>query len=565
MKRIAGIFRNQTLRPALWLLGAALLCAMLLALSPGASRAAADAAVNVKISGELPNYRDVSSTYVVSPDSRRVAFTSNKRSLGLYDLYVTAANGSAPPVPIDEVPGTAYYNGVAGIGWTPDSQSVLYLLPYYAQGHPFFEIWDLYDLFVAPAAGGSPVQLNGPLTEEGSVTNYALTPDGSRVVYLADEEVNDRFELYSVPVTGGTAVKLNGPLGQYGRVYPSFKISPDGGTVFFCGYAQWPILELYRAPIGGGQPVKLSDPQRDGGTVAGCRFELSADGRYVIYAVDGREVDQDPYFGLIGLPVDGGPPVFLNQAVPSTAALPLSWFAVDPAGSRVVFIAGWDGADRQQLLSVPVTGGAEVGLNEGIEAIGFPGSEWDTIGVAISPDSQRVVYRVEEEVGPNRSAYHLYSVPIGGGTPARLDVFPPDPHYLDEFSITPDSTRVTFTADEKGIVQLYTTPIAAGDPIRLSDPAAQPKGVRRTVVSPDSSRVVFLGRTKNEELFSAPITGGSNQKLNGPLVELGSVENFVVAPDSKRVIYLASQDDYWKDELFAAFGAFSGFLPLVTR
>ena len=51
-----------------------------------------------------------------------------------------------------------------------------------------------------------------------NVLDFALSPDGSRVVYRLDYDQNDVFELYSAPADGSAPqVKLNGPLVEDGR------------------------------------------------------------------------------------------------------------------------------------------------------------------------------------------------------------------------------------------------------------------------------------------------------------------------------------------------------------
>ena len=45
-----------------------------------------------------------------------------------------------------------------------------------------------------PAAAG--IKLNGALVALGDVDNFAISPDSSRVVYLADQQTDNVFELY---------------------------------------------------------------------------------------------------------------------------------------------------------------------------------------------------------------------------------------------------------------------------------------------------------------------------------------------------------------------------------
>ena len=57
--------------------------------------------------------------------------------------------------------------------------------------------------------------------------SFRISPDGSRVVYRAEQETIDVNEL-GVPVDGSAApVKLNAPLPAGGSITNSYKISPD--------------------------------------------------------------------------------------------------------------------------------------------------------------------------------------------------------------------------------------------------------------------------------------------------------------------------------------------------
>jgi len=56
-----------------------------------------------------------------------------------------------------------------------------------------------------PAAAQTifPLKLNGGLVIGGSVQDFQISPDGSRVVYRADQDTVSARELYSVPIAGG--------------------------------------------------------------------------------------------------------------------------------------------------------------------------------------------------------------------------------------------------------------------------------------------------------------------------------------------------------------------------
>jgi len=88
------------------------------------------------------------------------------------------------------------------------------------------------ELFSVPSAGGIPIRLNGVLAEDGDVTRAAFSPDGNRVVYLADQDTNDVFELFTVPSLGGTPLKISGPMTVGGNV-TEWQFSPDGHSVVY--------------------------------------------------------------------------------------------------------------------------------------------------------------------------------------------------------------------------------------------------------------------------------------------------------------------------------------------
>jgi hypothetical protein len=46
------------------------------------------------------------------------------------------------------------------------------------------------------------------LPTTGDVTAAEFTPDGSRVIYLANEDSSSTVELYSVPSAGGTPTNV---------------------------------------------------------------------------------------------------------------------------------------------------------------------------------------------------------------------------------------------------------------------------------------------------------------------------------------------------------------------
>ncbi len=115
-----------------------------------------------------------------------------------------------------------------------------------------------------PIEGGAAITLNSPLIAGGTVSFFHISPDSSRVVYLADQDTDNVSELYSVPLTGGLPTKLNGALVTGGDVQCcNFSISADSARVAYLADQDTDnVTELYSVPITGGAHHKV---ERDAG------------------------------------------------------------------------------------------------------------------------------------------------------------------------------------------------------------------------------------------------------------------------------------------------------------
>jgi Tol biopolymer transport system component len=431
-------------------------------------------------------------------------------------------------------------------------------------------------------------KINAPLVNGGDVFQSGISPDGSRFVYIADQDTNEKRELYSVPVKGGPVTKISAPI-MGGIGVGTFVISKDGTHVVYRATGANPsVYELFSAPIDGGEVKKLSSPLAGGAGIAS--FQVSNDNLHVVY-----QADQD----IVGVKelymasIDGGPVTKLNPSLAKGQSI-LS-YAVSPDGARVVYISNLESADSYEIFSAPVTGGDSIKLNSALVPGGLVGS------YLISPDSSRVVYQAQQD-DPN--SVDLYSVPITGGPSIKLNPAPSGERFSFmvwwDFVISPDSSRVIYRADQETpeIYELFSVPLAGGPSVRVSVPrtGAGLSLYRLSVVgfTPDSSRLLFV--SDNDEsifahlysvpvsgglvtrlsrpdaisvgaiditsdgsrvvystrissefnapslLFVVPVTGGPSIQLNAPLVSGGSVGTFAISPDDEWVVYNADQD-----------------------
>ena len=360
------------------------------------------------------------------------------------------------------------------------------------------EVDAVVELYSVLDSGGPVVKLNGPMVPGGNVVDHYFSPDGRYVVHGADAIQNDVFELFSVPADGSSApVKLNGPMavggdvGTVGLLDGKLAFAPDGSFVVYRADEETDdVWELFRVPLdGSAPPVKLSTPAVPSSDV--YEFALSPDGTFVVYNAS----SPGSASGMFRVPSDGSSaPVQFSVGQPASFGLS----QIVPSGTHVVFHAVVGGV--RDLYRVPsdasVPGSLLTGTIPGnVVAIRFdaacqlatflgPSSLYSVpvdgssnpvllsigpveVDHAISPDGTRAVYR-SDFVTNDR--FLLYGVPAAGGSSIELNGPMTAGGDVQSFSITADSAHVVYRADESvnNLLELYSVPIALG-PVERRD------------------------------------------------------------------------------------------------
>jgi Tol biopolymer transport system component len=418
---------------------------------------------------------------------------------------------------------------------------------------------------VHPLQAATNIKLSGVMPPLGDVTTFEISPDGRYAVYRADQDTDGANELYSVLLGGGSPIRLN-PLLPFGRNVISFQISPDSSrVVYIADQETTTVFELYSVPLRGpaAAGIKLNGALVALGNV--IQFQISPDGSRVVYRADQQT---DTVLELYSVPL-GGPAaagIKLNGAL--VAGGNVGFFQISPDNGRVVYLADQQTATVVELYSVPLGGPAAAGvkLNGALVAGG------NTFGFEISPDSSRVVYLADQQTD---TILELYSVPLGGPAAAgiKLNGALVAGGNVGFSQISPDNGRVVYQADQQtdNVFELYSVPLggpaAAG--IKLNGALVALGDVDNFAISPDSSRVVYTADQQTDtvfELYSVPLGGpaAAGIKFNGALVAGGNVVNFQISPDSGRVVYRADQQT---DEVFELFMTtdYLLHLPLILR
>ncbi|MEQ1892099.1 MAG: LpqB family beta-propeller domain-containing protein, partial [Planctomycetota bacterium] len=551
----------------------------------------------VKLNGPLEEGNDVQDM-ALSPDGTRVVYSADVEDLAYDELFGVPADGSAPAVQLSQIVENRFLStftipGSAGrVLFAKDtsfgSDPLLFSAPIDGSqpatllGVGLFQVegvlpdgtvlalgrsrFGITELFAVPIDGGTaPERLSGPMVSGGMVFDAKPSESTARVVYLAAQTHSLAPELFSVPVTGGIARRLSPPfpLGQQSGSVRSFEVAPDGThAVYGAHEGSSNVLDLHGvATDGSGGSLRLNVST---GTAGVGEFAISPDGARVLYRLDTSSTNT---IELHSAPLDAhGSSVRLDVDGPQAGdgfrhAVEQAMFTPDSA--QVVYLADHANSVNRELFLVPSDGSASpVALHPGAT----PGNDQQ---FTLSPNGAWAVYRrFESALG------ELFRVPLDGHLPAeRLhaayvgsqniggDQF----NYFVPWTITPDSTRVVYLADEDAanVTELYSVPIDGSQaPVKLNAPFTLLSDIDMLggvngppfQVSPDSTQVLYRADQEVEErfeLYRVAIGGGPVVKLNGPLVSGGGVGHFAIDPSSTRAVYVANEQLFSRKELWS--------------
>jgi len=459
---------------------------------------------------------------------------------GRFELQVIGFGGARTQRRLD----TSYH--VLESRPTPDGSRVLYL----AQS----ELLGRIRLFsVSTAGAGVPVALSPALSD---VFDFALAPDGQRVVMQTGSD------LFVSPVDGLTPPV---PLGDDGH---RPVVSPSGARVVFGARSGGSVLwsELWSAPLDASQPAVLLTPPADPNRSVE-RYVITPDESRVIYRAD---QDTDEQYELYSVPIDGSAaPVRLNGPLVaggdvggrrSTLEVPHELeptFELTPDGLQVIYRADADVVEQRGLFRV-----ASDGSTAAAPLFALP-AHASVSDFVLSPDGTRVALRADLDVD---EAQELYVVALGGGTPVRVSgplVPGGEVAFLDGngFAFSPDGNTLVYVADQEqdGRFELFRTQAdGSGTPVWLSDVGASGTsagGVRAFQLSPNGRWVAFEADLLQPGTFEAHATrldGGRARRVSGDMSMGGNVTrgSLLISADSRLVFYLADQEEEDVQQLF---------------
>ena len=294
--------------------------------------------------------------------------------------------------------------------------------------------------------------------------------------------------------------------------------------------------------------VKLNGPLASGASGV-VSFALTPDKSAVVYIADEKTVGVFELFQVnIATP---GVSVKLN----GTLLIPqadVESFVITPDGTSVVYSADPQFDQVFEVFRVLfATPQASTRLNPPL-ALGQTVTKF-----SVTPDSTRAVY-VANQDPLNLSVDELYQVAfLNPQNPTKLNVALPAGRNVTDFSITPNGGSVVYLADKNflNVFEIFLSPMTGpGSVNSLNPPLSTPKTVTAFAATPDSTAVIYRADETTPGTFELyRVAFGSPQtsvKLNGTLTPGGNVSTFSIAPNGSSVVYSADQIIFGVVELF---------------
>jgi hypothetical protein len=142
--------------------------------------------------------------FKISSNSTKVLFSANIDDGFITDLYAANIDGTASAVKLN----ASMVSGGAVLVYdfaSNDGSKAVYIADQDVDG-----VQELYETNTATAL--SSFKLNGPMVSGGDITSFKVSVETNKVVYLADQNIDEVFELYSVSLLGGSSTKINSSL-----------------------------------------------------------------------------------------------------------------------------------------------------------------------------------------------------------------------------------------------------------------------------------------------------------------------------------------------------------------
>lgn len=377
----------------------------------------------------------------------------------------------------------------------------------------------------------------------------AIAPDSSFVYYILKQESSEFGSLYRIPLLGGTARKL------VERADGGLAVSPDGESIAFTRIDR----EVGRTSV-----FIISSDGSNERAISSVDLESlyqsidwAPDGQTILYALKRHGPDRDLWH-IAEIPADGGRETQIGD--PSETRIVCAKWLPDKSG---IIVNAVDPATRQpQLYYVSYPDGARRQITNGTNGM---------TGISVAASGRSIL------TGQSSSHRQIWTVPLGGGTPARQVSSGTEKHFdavawaaenvlvydedanssYDHYNIwrvdpaggkpqqitfgssnnyqpavAPDGKRIAFVSSRTGKKQIWLTDAEGKQFQQLTDIV---HSVSEPQFSSDGQIVYFTAAVAGQnQLWRVPAAGGEA----APVIAADVFNMWTISPDQSRAAYV---------------------------
>ncbi|MEQ9496602.1 MAG: putative Ig domain-containing protein [Deltaproteobacteria bacterium] len=501
---------------------------------------------------------------VPAPTLNRFALLTGDLTLNnRNDAYVVPICGAAPGALVRISPDAPHAADVAALEdlaqLAPDASKAAFVGDFDTDGTN-----DLYVVDLLPAAPSEAVRVNGTMVTGGNVTDFFWSPDGGRIAFVADKDVDDKSELYFVdvsnPAAPGQPAKISPPMGSTDNgITPDMVLwSPDSNRLAFHADADIDgVGEIFLVDVT--NPTQIVGPAKvhaDLGTTRECTTDIvwAPDSSGIAFRCDlvvsGRF---EPYWF--------NPDANMPQQPTRLANQPFDAFDDVVQGS--MRFAPTLPVRLMYLADLTYNGSYEI-WHSTFES-GLPGPFARVMsGLAPTESVTRAIWSEQGDKIALRGdlivdgRFGLSYLDLSGGVPTSTIAVRPfttgDADIADSqqrgeaFEFSPDGRYLMFIADAAASAEyrLWSADLDPVAPAISAESEATGDGARDVVsfaIDPSSERVVYGGDVAVDDRFELRVVGIAGfdplepAALHGALPADGDVHTYMWRPDGEAVLY----------------------------
>jgi len=391
--------------------------------------------------------RDVDSAPAFSPDGQQIAYVRGILDPPGNDILIAKADGTGERVLAAR---RGFGPGTPTISWSADAKNLAFISP---------EIRDNQTRWVLAVVSAKTGQIQDLHSFETGARAAAWLPDGHGLLVVNIDPQSGRGQLLFVDYPSGETSRFTNDLTDYDQC--CLDIAGDGNSLV--ALQDSTLSDIWVAKADGSEPKQIT---------SGEPLGLALDW------VGNRITAIDPRYQWIALNPDGSREAPLTHDHDSHLQL-----SACPDGKHVVYTSFHEG--KFELWRADADGANPVRF----------ASQGTLGGATCLPDSNSVMYAADSA---------LWSIPIDGGTPVKLDL------PFTEAWYSRDGKLVFYGSQkiEGGTMhfKLLVRAAAGGAPLHTFD---APYGMQSPRFTPDGTAISFmLKRNRATNIWEQPLSGG---------------------------------------------------------